>query len=38
MRKKEANLTTIMLVQQLEEKYWLSPDYKMPVRQAKNVY
>ena len=36
MRKKEANLTTIMLVQQLEEKYWLSPDYKMPVRQAKN--
>lgn len=35
MRKKEANLTTIMLVQQLEEKYWLSPDYKIPVRQAK---
>lgn len=36
MRKKEANLTTIMLVQQLEEKYWLSPDYKGPVQQAKN--
>lgn len=36
MRKKEANLTAIMLVQQLEEKYWLSPDYKGPVQQAKN--
>lgn len=36
MRKKETNLTAIMLVQQLEEKYWLSPDYKGPVQQAKN--
>lgn len=36
MGKKEANLTAIMLVQQLEEKYWLSPDYKRPVQQAKN--
>ena len=36
MGKKEANLTAIMLVQQLEEKYWLSPDYKGPVQQAKN--
>lgn len=36
MRKKEANLTAIMLVQQLEEKYWLSSDYKIPLKQAKS--
>ena len=35
MVKKEANLTAIMLVQQLEEEYWLSPDYKEPLQQAK---
>lgn len=36
MSKKEANLTTIMLVQQLDADYWLSADYKVPVQQAKN--
>lgn len=35
MAKKEANLTTIMLVQQLEEEYWLSSDYETPLQQAK---
>ena len=35
MVKKDANLTAIMLVQQLEEEYWLSPDYKEPLQQAK---
>lgn len=35
MSKKEANLTAIMLVQQLEEEYWLSDDYKSVVQQAK---
>ena len=33
--KKEANLTTIMVVQQLEEEHWLSSDYKTPLQQAK---
>lgn len=33
---KQANLTAIMLVQQLEDKYWLSPDYQSPLQQAKD--
>lgn len=33
--KKEANLTAIMLVQQLEDEHWLSSDYKTPLQQAK---
>lgn len=33
--KKEANLTAIMVVQQLEEEHWLSSDYKTPLQQAK---
>ncbi|MBK0348067.1 AAA family ATPase [Aerococcaceae bacterium zg-ZJ1578] len=36
MAKKEANLTTIMLVQQLKEEYWLSSDYIEAIQQAKN--
>lgn len=35
MAKKEANLTAIMLVQQLEKKYWLSRDYEAPLQKAK---
>lgn len=35
MAKKEANLTAIMLVQQLEDEYWLSSDYQAPLKQAK---
>ncbi|HEL9630770.1 TPA: Rep family protein [Streptococcus suis] len=35
MSKKEANLTAIMLVQQLEEEYWLSDDYKSVIKKAK---
>lgn len=35
MVKKEASLTAIMLVQQLEEEYWLSHNYKLPLQQAK---
>ena len=35
MSKKEANLTAIMLVQQLEDEYWLSSDYQEPLIQAK---
>lgn len=33
--KKEANLTAIMVVQQLEKEHWLSSDYKTPLQQAK---
>ena len=33
--KKEANLTAIMVVQQLDEEHWLSSDYKTPLQQAK---
>ena len=33
--KKEANLTAIMLVQQLEDEHWLSSDYKTHLQQAK---
>ena len=36
MAKKEANLTAIMLVQQLEEEYWLSNDYKSVIQKAKD--
>ena len=36
MAKKEANLTAIMLVQQLEEEYWLSNDYKSIIQKAKD--
>lgn len=36
MVKKEATLTAIMVVQQLEEEYWLSSDYKSPLQQAKD--
>ncbi|AZQ41738.1 Rep family protein [Streptococcus periodonticum] len=36
MAKKEANLTAIMLVQQLEEEYWLSDDYKSVIQKAKD--
>lgn len=35
MSKKQANLTAIMLVQQLEDEYWLSSDYQEPLKQAK---
>lgn len=35
MNKKEANLTAIMLVQQLDEEYWLSSDYKTSLQEAK---
>lgn len=35
MGKKEATLTAIMVVQQLEEEYWLSSDYKASLQQAK---
>ncbi|WP_198434690.1 Rep family protein [Aerococcus mictus] len=35
MARKESTLTAIMLVQQLEEEYWLSPNYKEPLHQAK---
>ncbi|HFU4084928.1 TPA: hypothetical protein ACGO7Q_001836 [Streptococcus suis] len=37
MSKKEANLTAIMLVQQLEDEYWLSSDYQEPLKQAGSV-
>lgn len=36
MIKKEANLTAIMLVQQLEDEYWLAPEYKKPLQEARN--
>ncbi|GAB6742085.1 hypothetical protein BOVMAS36_16410 [Streptococcus uberis] len=36
MVKKEANLTTIMLVQQLEDKFWLAPDYEKPLQKARS--
>ena len=36
MSKKETLLTAIMLVQQLDENYWLSPDYKHSLQYAKN--
>lgn len=36
MIKKEAKLTTIMLVQQLENEYWLSSDYQKPLQDAKS--
>lgn len=36
MVKKQASLTTIMVVQQLEEEFWLSSDYKQPLQQAKD--
>ena len=36
MAKKEANLTAIMLVQQLEDDFWLSPEYKDPLSQARD--
>lgn len=36
MGKKESTLTAIMLVQQLEEEYWLSSDYITPLQQAKD--
>ncbi len=36
MAKKESALRAIMLVQQLEEKYWLSPEYKDTIQQAEN--
>ena len=36
MTKKQTSLTTIMVVQQLEEEYWLSSDYKKPLQDAKN--
>ncbi|MBD3949429.1 AAA family ATPase [Tuanshanicoccus lijuaniae] len=35
MAKKEANLTTIVIVQQLKEEYWLSSDYVEAIQQAK---
>lgn len=35
MVKKEANLTAVMLVQQLDKKYWLSSDYVKPLQKAK---
>ncbi|HEM5314545.1 TPA: AAA family ATPase [Streptococcus suis] len=35
MGKKEATLTAIMLVQQLEDEFWLSSDYQEPLKQAK---
>lgn len=35
MPKKEATLTAIMLVQQLEDEFWLSSDYLEPLQQAK---
>ena len=31
---KSSNLTAIMLVQQLEEKYWLFSDYKTAIQQS----
>lgn len=33
---KSSNLTAIMLVQQLEEKYWLFSDYKTAIQQARD--
>lgn len=33
---KQANLTAIVLVQQLEEEYWLFSDYNEPIKEAKN--
>lgn len=36
MAKKESALRAIMLVQQLEEKYWLSPEYKDTIQKAEN--
>ena len=36
MVKKEANLTAIMLVQQLNEEYWLSSDYTAPLLEARD--
>lgn len=33
---KQANLTAIMLVQQIEEEYWLSSDYQEPLKLAKD--
>lgn len=36
MIKKETKLTTIMLVQQLENEYWLSSDYQKPLQDAKS--
>lgn len=36
MVKKEAKLTAIMLVQQLEDKYWLAPEYEKPLQEARN--
>lgn len=36
MARKESNLTAIMLVQQLEEEFWLSSEYQKPVQEAKS--
>ena len=36
MVKKQANLTAIMLVQQLDEEYWLSSDYIAPLLEARD--
>lgn len=36
MAKKEATLTAIMVVQQLEDEFWLSSDYQEPLQQAKD--
>lgn len=35
MVRKESNLTAIMLVQQLEEEFWLSSEYHKPLQEAK---